>query len=165
MGRTRIVEQTSLRSLWWKHRVCVEMTTSVCFDCRIHSANSICHICRNKLINLGTDAKIPKKNDKRGWKKLADVYKRRIANHFNDREFMIHEELKRRATNSLMWGNYRKVETINGKTGFSRRDKKKYIFCSKKTCHGVELKNYRFPSMFVYLIDSRKPICKYHLES
>lgn len=57
----------------------ISIYTSVCFECRNHGSGKICQFCNKPMINLGWCPKIPKKNDKRGWIKLAQVYWRLLA--------------------------------------------------------------------------------------
>lgn len=85
------------------HRISIN--TSVCFDCRNHGSGVICQFCNEQMVNLGWCPKIPKKNDKRGWLKLAQVYWRYLA----PRELLESQHQRWKALcqspNSLMFNN------------------------------------------------------------
>ncbi len=67
----------------------------VCCDCRKHrrgkslfthavhklDVNPVCHLCKKSMEHIGTRRKVPKYNDKKGWKMLAnDIKLRKIPN-------------------------------------------------------------------------------------
>lgn len=143
----------------------IDIYTYVCFPCRNHGSHVICQFCNNDMIRLGTKAKIPKKRDAQGWKKLEECYARTIACHKKDDAYFLDITLKTKATTSLMYGDYRRIEKVKGQSNRSKRDKNKWITCTRKTCHYSEQRFRTFSkyrnSYFVYTLESKKPLCKW----
>lgn len=69
-----ILKDSSAKSQW------------VCMKCKYigHSGNNICTQCGNRLINLGTRVKAPKKGDTRGWRELLVAYSHLIYPVYSD---------------------------------------------------------------------------------